>query len=184
MLRFLAVRTKTIFIGSTLIDPEFELEENEANNNTISGTSSNIPGNIPHIIASLRQIPDYQIDGNHIGCGIRRRILPALDCIERFTGDSDALLGLELPLWDLSPGQDHPASNDIMASWRNKRLERANSVDIRHSKIISIDAPLLTTLSHRLANNVEILTKYRESRRMRSEDARWFFTTRRRNWEA
>lgn len=110
--RFFALRTKTIFLGSTLIDPDFTLDsdsdsddsdeqhnnekEKEKNNVNVPGPTSDISS----LIASLKQCPDYQIDSNHNGCGVRRRLLPALDCIERFVGDGRGLLGIVLRLWD------------------------------------------------------------------------------------
>lgn len=39
-------------------------------------------GNVYHIIETLRQIPEYQIDLNHKHCGIRTRLVPLLDVIE------------------------------------------------------------------------------------------------------
>lgn len=45
---------------------------------------------IDHLIGLLRQCPPYQIDHNHSHCGLRVRILPALDyikdCIEAGIG--------------------------------------------------------------------------------------------------
>jgi len=38
-------------------------------------------GDIEHLIGLLRQAPPYQIDNNHHHCGLRVRILPALDFI-------------------------------------------------------------------------------------------------------
>lgn len=39
-------------------------------------------GDIEHLIGLLRQCPQYQIDQNHRHCGLRVRILPALDYIK------------------------------------------------------------------------------------------------------
>ena len=37
---------------------------------------------IAHILATLKQVPSYQIDKNHTNCGLRTRILPILDYIQ------------------------------------------------------------------------------------------------------
>ncbi|THC95953.1 hypothetical protein EYZ11_004550 [Aspergillus tanneri] len=82
MTRFFALRTKTIFLGSSLIDPEFDLEilsdgvgnvsdRAQAQAQTQSVGNGELPPStdITAVIASLRQCPDYQIDTNHTGCG-------------------------------------------------------------------------------------------------------------------
>lgn len=38
-------------------------------------------GRLSELLATLRQLPPYQIDHNHVHCGPRSRLLPALDCI-------------------------------------------------------------------------------------------------------
>jgi hypothetical protein len=47
-------------------------------------------GDIEHLIGLLRQCPSYQLDKNHSHCGLRTRILPALeyirDCIDTGIG--------------------------------------------------------------------------------------------------
>lgn len=50
-----------------------------------SGTSLNPEphqGNISDLITAMRQCPSYQIDRNHAHCGIRTRLIPALDPIQ------------------------------------------------------------------------------------------------------
>lgn len=39
-------------------------------------------GDVEQLITTLRQVPSYQIDTNHKHCGLRTRILPALDYIQ------------------------------------------------------------------------------------------------------
>ncbi|OXV07843.1 hypothetical protein Egran_04394 [Elaphomyces granulatus] len=184
--RFFALRTKTIFLGSTLIDPgfdpgpELEIQANDQSKGTnhtskssttgfqVNSASSAVPpGDILAIIASLRQVPDYQIDSNHTGCGIRRRLLPALDCIEGFLCDSRGLLGLVLRVWKSSSRQ--------MNSWMGRSLRRAEAVDLRYSKIVSIRG----TPWHSLFPGPPLPpTTWHE------DEARLFFTSRKRNWEA
>ncbi|KAL1856179.1 high-affinity iron permease [Paecilomyces lecythidis] len=170
MTRFFAIRTKTIFLGSTLIDPDFDLDpENESSSEGEGGDTrslaANPPSEISSIIASLRQIPDYQIDSNHTGCGIRRRLLPALDVIERFVADGRGLLGPVLRYWK-SP----PATNSI--SWMDRSLRRAETVDVRYSKIVSINR-----------NPAGPLYPGPLPPGSQEEDARLFFTAKKRNWE-
>ena len=43
-------------------------------------------GDIEHLIVLLRQCPQYQIDRNHTHCGIRTRLIPALDIILALIG--------------------------------------------------------------------------------------------------
>ncbi|KAJ9219511.1 hypothetical protein DTO271D3_739 [Paecilomyces variotii] len=171
MTRFFAIRTKTIFLGSTLIDPDFDLDpEDDSSVDEEGGATRSLmagpPSDISSIIASLRQIPDYQIDSNHTGCGIRRRLLPALDVIERFVADGRGLLGLVLRYWK-SP----PATNSI--SWMDRSLRRAESVDIRYSKIISLNC-----------NPTGPLYPGPLPPGSQEEDARLFFTAKKRNWES
>ncbi|KAH8699061.1 hypothetical protein BGW36DRAFT_396661 [Talaromyces proteolyticus] len=161
MVRFFSIRSKTIFLGSTLIDPyhdeddeeEDEDEEDEreddepeyiqskassTKNNATAGIAST---NILSITASLRQVPDYQIDENHIGCGIRRRLLPALDRIDSFLGHRQALLGLKDPkLWKSGIASNKHKQNPD--SWRNCSLGKVVAVNIDATKITAVERPI------------------------------------------
>ncbi|KAE8355324.1 hypothetical protein BDV28DRAFT_129111 [Aspergillus coremiiformis] len=161
MTRFFTLRTKTIFFGSTLMDPDFGLDlddEDTAERSQPAGP----PNDITAIISSLKQCPDYQIDTNHNGCGVRRRFLPPLDCIERFVGDSRGLLGIELQDWDK---KDWPSAS---GSWANRSLRRARVIDVHLSRISAV--PLM---SSGLARPSSL-----------EENARLLFTAKKRNWEA
>ncbi|ODM16293.1 hypothetical protein SI65_08292 [Aspergillus cristatus] len=164
MVRFFALRTKTIFLGSSLLDPDFtaDSDDEDVPQNTLSAGP---PADITAIIASLKQFPDYQIDSSHTGCGIRRRIIPALDCIERFVGDGRGLLGVFLR--QENNGSRTPVSAN---SWTNRSLRRAQRVDIRLSRISGIHYSPPSSSSERSASQ--------------EEDARLFFTARKRHWEA
>ncbi|KAI9932196.1 hypothetical protein MW887_009706 [Aspergillus wentii] len=172
MTRFFALRTKTIFFGSTLIDPDFSLDPDEEedqddydandNANAAAGRPQSGPSSdITALLASLKQCPDYQIDSSHLGCGVRRRFVPSLDCIERFVGDGRGLLGIVLRLWD----RKSPLTS---SSWANRSLRRARAVDVRFSKINAIH---YTTPGPLRSSSQE-------------EDARLFFTAKKRNWES
>ncbi|KAI2922979.1 hypothetical protein CBS147320_7210 [Aspergillus niger] len=160
MTRFFSLRTKTIFLGSTLIDPDFTLD---SDTDSTPESPPAPPSDITAIIASLKQCPDYQIDPNHVGCGIRRRFLPPLDCIERFVGDGRGLLGIDFHSWT---GQEWPFA--ISSSWANRTLPRANVIDIRISKLSAVHGGSGARLS---------LTS-------QEENARLLFTAKKRNWEA
>ncbi|PWY88804.1 hypothetical protein BO94DRAFT_464357 [Aspergillus sclerotioniger CBS 115572] len=160
MTRFFSLRTKTIFLGSMLIDSSFAPDSDSD-----SEPPSEPPKDITAIIASLKQCPDYQIDPNHIGCGVRRRFLPPLDCIERFVGDGRGLLGIDYQTWD--SGQTWPLTS---TSWANRAIPRARVIDIRISKISAI--PVLTRGAAR-----PVFTS-------QEENARFLFTAKKRNWEA
>jgi hypothetical protein len=109
MTRFFSLRARTIFLGSTLIDPDFSATPNEDSHSVGEGkkgqsstnTPAGPPSDITAIIASLKQYPDYPIDEAHSGCGIRRRIMAPLECIEKFIWDDRGLLGIILPVLDL-----------------------------------------------------------------------------------
>lgn len=176
MVRFFAIRTKTVFLGSSLLDSEFTLDSDEEDGygngdgdgeTEATTTTTSPPTDVTAIIASLKQLPDYQIDSNHTGCGIRRRIVPALDCIERFVGDGRGLLGISSP---------RPTNGDAetklplaVNSWRTRSLRRAWRVDIRFSRITAV---------HYMPPGGSSRTVSQE------EDARLFFTARKRYWES
>ncbi|KAL1963609.1 hypothetical protein VTN77DRAFT_8054 [Rasamsonia byssochlamydoides] len=211
MTRFFALRTKTIFLGSTLIDPGFDEEEdlinsnNNHNNNNTEATATadhqqtSPPGDILSLTASLRQIPDYQIDSNHVGCGIRRRLLPLLDCIDRFTGSSGrGLLGLVLRVWKSPSSTSNSNTNDSNSnsdlnsnsnsklwmnanSWSNWLLRRAESVDIRASRIVDIRYVSAPTTVHKSPST---MSSSFPGSLPPEEETRLFFTARRRNWES
>ncbi|OOF95527.1 hypothetical protein ASPCADRAFT_397218 [Aspergillus carbonarius ITEM 5010] len=162
MTRFFSLRTKTIFLGSMLIDSEFAPD---SDSDSAPEHPSQFTTDITALIASLKQCPDYQIDPNHIGCGVRRRFLPPLDCIERFVGDGRGLLGIEYQTWDSS--KKWPLTP---TSWANRAIPRARVIDIRISKISAI--PVLTRGAARPAFTSQ------------EENARFLFTAKKRNWEA
>ncbi|KAL4873861.1 hypothetical protein BDV12DRAFT_159745 [Aspergillus spectabilis] len=169
MTRFFALRTKTIFIGSTLINPDFDpdIEDpaSEAEFDAQSGLSPP-PTDITSVISSLKQCPDYQIDSNHIACGIRRRFLPSLDCIDGFVGDERGLLGVNLINWR-GDGSARKWPR-IQGSWANRSHRRALVMDLRLSKI----------------SGVPVMSPGGSGAQFREEDARLLFTAKKRNWES
>ncbi|PKX93743.1 uncharacterized protein P174DRAFT_388585 [Aspergillus novofumigatus IBT 16806] len=166
MMRFFALRTKTIFIGSSLLDPDFTLDPEDEDGHPERpqpfSTAAGPPSDITSIISSLKQCPDYQLDANHTGCGVRRRFVPPLDCIERFVGDGRGLLGADIRSWD---EKKWPLAAE---SWANRARRKASVVDVRFSKINAVHATPSGLLRPRT----------------QEENARLLFTARRRNWEA
>ncbi|KAL3708296.1 hypothetical protein TMatcc_006280 [Talaromyces marneffei ATCC 18224] len=203
MVRFFTMRSKTIFLGSTLIDPGYENgseeeddddddgEDEQNNVKKSSGTERSQPqdeavdrtanvasSDILSITSSLRQIPDYQIDTNHTGCGIRRRLLPVLDCIDGFIGHRRALIGLtDVTVWKSSTRATQRKTN--LDSWRSSGLLRAEEVDIRGAKIpfaVVLDKNG-TAVAPSTTSAVNVIHQHRE-------EARFFFTAKKRNWES
>lgn len=170
MVRFFTIRAKTVFLGSSLLDPDFTLDsdDEDGRGDENGGLISEPPTDITAIIASLKQFPDYQIDSNHTGCGIRRRIIPALDCIERFVCDGRGLLGVSSPR-SVNGDGDTIQKSLSATSWTNRALRRARRVDIRFSKInaVSYTTPGSSWRSVSL-----------------EEDARLFLTAKKRYWES
>lgn len=203
MVRFFSLRSKTIFLGSTLIDPQTEVEgeeeeeeeeegeedeEEELDENSISATGI-ASTDIPSITALLRQIPDYQIDPNHTGCGIRRRLLPALDCIDGFIGHRRAPVGLkEIRCWKRD---DYHRHNNNPDSWKDRGRPLVETVDIHSSKIVGVrtgrqKAVEKNKSSSAVGSNnkpgaIEPISSLRGSL---EAEARILFTARKRSWES
>lgn len=222
MVRFFTMRSKTIFLGSTLIDPGYDNgsdEEEDDNDHNGEGEENHVIKTFgdekkhPHyeadqaesvastdilsITSSLRQIPDYQIDNNHTGCGIRRRLLPVLDCIDGFIGHRRALIGLtDVNMWKSSTRATQIKTN--LDSWRSSGLSRAEEVDIRGAKIVGIrksrprsyidiintSKPAATALDENGSTVAPSTTSPVNVIRQQREEARLFFTAKKRNWES
>lgn len=186
MTRFFTMRSKTVFLGSAMRDPYCNLsgkkeEEGdadhslpgEAHSGTLSATTtshvgpstfptetstpSSPPSDFPTVIKSLRQYPDYQIDSHHNACGIRRRFLPPLLCIEKYVLDSRGLLGVDTERWRRYPEQ---------MTW--KTCAKPAQVDIHLDQVKTVH-PSPMPLRGQVAQE---------------EEARRLFTAKKRNWEA
>ncbi|KAJ5614622.1 hypothetical protein N7528_008276 [Penicillium herquei] len=158
MIRFFTMRSKTVFLGSNIIDPEFNLEP--LGNDYEIDSKQQVPASesITSILSTLRQYPDYQVDSYHGSCGVRRRLLPIIPCIEKYLLDSQALLGVDYKTWS-SPNTRHDAE------WIGGG--KLHTVDIRQGTIgaISLSGKLLRFSSS-------------------SQIAQSLFTAKSRNWEA
>lgn len=169
MVRFFTLRARTVFLGSTLLDPEFDPDpasaEDEvddpshpasAQTTTPWGSASDITV----LLDSLRKYPDYAIDTNHQSCGVRRRFVPVLGSIEKFVRDSRGLLGIDIATWIKYP------SHRRSMEWRSCPKDR--SVDIHWDNIVSFH-PRGVPGSHAPTQ---------------ADDAKLFFTAKKRNWES
>ncbi|EER38032.1 conserved hypothetical protein [Histoplasma capsulatum H143] len=101
------------------------------------------PTNISNILSSLRQCPEYQIDPNHAGCGLRRRLLPALDCLASFTTNHSNAAGICLAHFNNGSNSDKATSSSStrhasVGSWRNHKFRDAVMVGIGAGKVDSI----------------------------------------------
>ncbi|KAK2813763.1 hypothetical protein FQN50_000161 [Emmonsiellopsis sp. PD_5] len=108
MIRFFSTRTKTLQLESTLSRNLEEEDDDDDNDDDSHNTHLPPPKpktNIRTLIASLRECPEHQIDENHIGCGIRRRLLPALDLMANFTVNSVSTVGFCMKHCDLATGK-------------------------------------------------------------------------------
>ncbi|KAJ5312153.1 hypothetical protein N7508_002983, partial [Penicillium antarcticum] len=146
MTRFFSLRAKTIFLGSTLIDPDFSANTNEDSHSVGEEkighsvkTPAGPPSDITAIIASLKQYPDYPIDEAHSGCGVRRRIMAPLECIEKFIRDDRGLLGIILPILD-------PLVSDIsqLAKWTPwaDLVNKKQTVEVSFARVTAVYYPL------------------------------------------
>ncbi|KAK2762222.1 hypothetical protein FQN54_001232 [Arachnomyces sp. PD_36] len=132
-IRFLSLRTGTLSLESTLIDPDLggdsgyssDLSSSFLGRSRSAGTVG-VPTDINALLIALRQCPDYQIDSGHSSCGIRRRLNPLLDYIEVFA-KSEHTVGLCLTRW-----------RDLMEteSWSTKYTKGNGAVNVSHSKMI------------------------------------------------
>ncbi|PGH26532.1 hypothetical protein AJ80_01846 [Polytolypa hystricis UAMH7299] len=141
MVRFFNTRTRSLQLHSTLgpavidddtvdNDDDDEDEDDDAKPSQFlfpfalapPSRAPNPPTNISNLIASLRQCPEYQINDNHQGCGIRRRLIPALDLLERFTADNTWAVGICLADFEHFTKQ---------GSWRNKSFRQGLLVSTR-----------------------------------------------------
>lgn len=46
---------------------------------------------LPAVVDALKQCPEYQLDGNHNRCGLRSRMLPALEMLGGVLGSAEAV---------------------------------------------------------------------------------------------
>ncbi len=71
-------------------------------------------GDLRDLIDKLRQCPEYQIDSNHRHCGLRTRLMPLLDMVDKAVEDS----GLHGDLWSDSRHDYSWSEAKRPLSWR------------------------------------------------------------------
>ncbi|KAJ5725266.1 uncharacterized protein N7483_006623 [Penicillium malachiteum] len=159
MIRFFAMRSRTVFLGSNIIDPDFNLDPLGSDDGVDFTQQGPASESIISIISTLRRYPDYQVDSYHGSCGVRRRLLPIIPCIEKYLLDAQALLGVDYRIWS------SPVSR-CEAEWIGgmKNL----TVDIRQGIIASISSTSGKLIRFSTA----------------AEYAKTLFTAKSRNWEA
>jgi hypothetical protein len=82
-------------------------------------------GDIENLITVLRQCPSYQIDKNHTHCGLRTRIMPALDYIQTMLTSN---IGIDRRGWK----NDRPGTSWAMVEGREPfRFTRSITSDQR-----------------------------------------------------
>ncbi|KAJ5359298.1 uncharacterized protein N7496_011711 [Penicillium cataractarum] len=166
MTRFFALRAKSIFIGSTLIDPEFSPPGAEDEHD--GKEQPPVGPDLSALIVSLKKHPDYQIDLNHQACGVKRRLLPILDGIEKFLLDGRGMLGLVPSLWD-------QPENRQRLQWQSDTLF-AEEVHIVLNQISYVHIGLQGATAAK--------SGFHSTRSLSHEDhARALFTAKKRKWE-
>ena len=74
-------------------------------------------GSLDDIIAKLKQCPTYQIDNNHMHCGLRTRLMPILDGFRsprpRFQ------TGICLECWKADKSKESWLENPTLGTWVN-----------------------------------------------------------------
>lgn len=90
MVRFLT-RVRTLRLQGLVIDPT-DLEVS--------------PGSIPDILGRLRQCSSYQINSHHVHCGLRARLIPLLNVVQRHVNPAADVCG---KCWASGIGWTHQA---------------------------------------------------------------------------
>ncbi|KAI2791111.1 hypothetical protein POX_c03966 [Penicillium oxalicum] len=168
MIRFFSVRAKSIFIGSSYIDPDFSPPSTHSDDTADQIVP--VP-DLASILVALKKYPDYHIDQNHHACGLRRRLLPILDCIEKFVMDGRGLLGI-------TPDWSDPArgSQETRWKWAFAKTVHITLDQISHVELEPGPWHNPSDRSSRPSNGTRInLTQ--------EQRARALFTARRRVWE-
>jgi hypothetical protein len=73
----------------------FGLSEDGGDNERVHAAEHQPIGDIESLIAAMKQAPSYQIDSNHRYCGVRARLIPALEHVEALLPSA----GLCLKCW-------------------------------------------------------------------------------------
>ncbi|KAJ5788995.1 uncharacterized protein N7518_006006 [Penicillium psychrosexuale] len=171
MIRFFSMRARTIFLGSTLIDPDFDSAPHDDGHTAGESRNDQPPGppsDITAIIASIKQYPDYTIDEAHTGCGVRRRIMPALECIEKFVLDDRGLLGITPAVSDTAVSD--PSRPSKWTLWSDSTRKK-HTVDISFARVTAVYYPSAPS-------------KNQATRSTQEELGRLLFTAARRDWSA
>ncbi len=101
-------------------------------------------GDIEYLIGLLRQCPSYQIDHNHSHCGLRTKLLPALDFIKSCI---DTGLGIKLTKSKIGPAYESWISAESEAGTSRKSFwvggEDGEDIDVAGGKPKQFDFALV-----------------------------------------
>lgn len=122
-------------------------------------------GDIEHLVGLLRQCPSYQIDKNHGHCGLRTKILPALDFIQSCI---DTGIGIKTMRWK----SDRAAQTWIHTAPPNNSTKKPFIVG---DKTIS-DEPIETVRFSALVSGMDPADLFGSSSLMADKLARKLFT--------
>ncbi|KAJ5948149.1 hypothetical protein N7466_001164 [Penicillium verhagenii] len=125
LVRFFIMRSKSVFLGSNLIDPEFTFNPgNEGSESQINQSDLFDSCDIISTLKTLKEYPDYHVDPNHGSCGIKRRITPIIPYIENMLLHPMSLVGVDYGKW-------REPSTHQATQW--KTTTRAHCVEIGQS---------------------------------------------------
>lgn len=194
MIQFFTSRSKTLLLESALITSDLDFDEEDVDTNCTrhndsthpSSAQTNLPNNLKSsqpiniraVIASIRECPEYQIDNNHLGCGIRRRLIPILDCIEGIMGLPGAT-GVCLKHCDFTRGGD---------SWDNKVFRDNIIVTVKVSGSLDVDYTRIDAMYEASGGKKPRIRNWNAASifcdcMMKGRMSRALFTARSREWE-
>lgn len=86
-------------------------------------------GDIDRLVDSLRQCPEYQVDGNHKHCGLRERLLPLLEVVQNHLAlDVNNLdIGICLDCWQARRHEYSWSEAKRPVAWSRQSLQRGSS---------------------------------------------------------
>ncbi|MCJ1481206.1 hypothetical protein MMC06_001362 [Schaereria dolodes] len=120
MIRFFT-RKSTMTLQSRIIDYEY---------------SQPYAGPIDELLSNLRECPEYQIDKNHMHCGLRTKFIPAIDYIQSLSKEA----GICLQCWKEDQREHGWLETPVVGTWRFKptfgrrRSRGACKIDHRAAK--------------------------------------------------
>ncbi|EFR04142.1 hypothetical protein MGYG_07149 [Nannizzia gypsea CBS 118893] len=202
MIRFFTSRSKTLFLESGLyLESDLGSSEGEdgfaqaarlaremrtmkGNSNVVARLNAMNPAemaNISTILSYLRRCPERQMDSNHVGCGLRRRLLPLLEYIDKFFELGKPSLATRHGQVGLCIKHDR-FGMDERDSWSNSEFREEVCVVVSAHTPVSIKFPNPST-SIALKGRTYSWTDGWCGCIHSAMEARAFFTSKNRHWE-